>query len=72
MERFKKDDYIGKEPNENNTKKYITMECKNDPSGGVPYWFPSYDHQIQPFPECVILRKYFINFQHLYKKMKGL
>ena len=34
------------------------MECKNDPTGGVPYWDPTYDHLIQPFPECVLLRKY--------------
>ena len=58
IERFKNVDAIGKEPNENNTYKYITMECKNDPTGGVPYWDPTYDHLIQPFPECVLLRKY--------------
>ena len=36
------------------------MECKNDPTGGSPYWDPNYDHLISPFPECITLRKYFI------------
>ena len=67
MERFKQVDAIGKEFNENNTYKYITMECKNDPTGGVPYWDPTYDHLIQPFPECVILRKYSFMIEFVYK-----
>ena len=67
MERFKQVDAIGKEFNENNTYKYITMECKNDPTGGVPYWDPTYDHLIQPFPECVILRKYSFMVEFVYK-----
>ena len=69
MERFKNVDAIGKTPNENNTYKYITMECKNDPTGGVPYWDPTYDHLIQPFPECVFLRKYFNEFIFLERKV---
>ena len=57
LERFKDGELRG-EPNINNTNKYIVMECKNDPTGGIPYWEPSYDHLIQPFPECIKLRKY--------------
>ena len=60
LEAFKDISIIGEEPSKNNTFKYIVMECKNDPTGGVPYWDPNYDHLISPFPECVTLRKYYI------------
>ena len=45
------------------------MECKNDPTGGVPYWDPTYDHLIQPFPECVFLREYFNDFKFQVRKV---
>ena len=67
LEAFKdiSDGHIhGEEPSLNNTFKYIVMECKNDPTGGVPYWDPNYDHLISPFPECVTLRKYYILDSH--------
>ena len=56
IERFRNVSAPG-EPNENNTNKYIVMECKNDPTGGAPYWDPLYDHKISPFPSCITLRK---------------
>lgn len=36
----------------------IDLVCVNDPFGGSPYWIPPYDHDANPFPPCVILRKY--------------
>ena len=56
LERFKDLSNI-EEASVNTTFKYIVMECKNDPSGGVPFWEPNYSHDISPFPECVTLRK---------------
>ena len=45
----------------NNYSSYLEMVCVNDPSGGPPFWNPSFDHEINPFPPCVNLRKYFTN-----------
>ena len=36
----------------------IDLKCVNDPYGGPPYWIPPYDHDANPFPKCVLLRKY--------------
>ncbi len=33
------------------------MKCVNDESGGPPFWKPSYDHEINPFPDCENLRE---------------
>ena len=39
---------------------FIELTCINDPTGGSspPYWDPPYDHDTNPFPKCVPLRKY--------------
>ncbi len=47
---------------------YIDLTCINDPYGGPPYWEPSgkippIDGDANPFPNCVLLRKY-ISFYH--------
>jgi hypothetical protein len=63
LEQFKDISAVGEKQSRNNTFKYIVMECKNDPTGGSPYWDPNYDHLISPFPECITLpSKYFIFF----------
>jgi hypothetical protein len=43
-----------------NYSSYLEMTCINDPDGGSPVWNPPYDAVINPFPPCVILRKYYI------------
>ena len=53
-------------------KPFIELFCVNDPYGGPPYWFPLYDHDINPFPKCVVVRKYHISLKvrrtmHLFK-----
>ena len=40
------------------TTQYIDLTCKNDDTGGAPYWVPPYDHDGNPFPKCVKLGKY--------------
>ena len=42
----------------NNYSSYVEMMCINDPDGGSPIWSPPYDAVINPFPPCVVLRKY--------------
>ena len=39
-------------------KQSIDLICINDPNGGPPYFYPPYEHDTNPFPPCVILRKY--------------
>ena len=46
---------------ENNLTSYIELQCINDPGGGNPYWYPPYDHEINPFPVCVTVGKYAYN-----------
>ena len=48
---------VGK-PNENNTNRTIDLVCTNGANDAPPFWNPPYDHDINPFPECVFLRKY--------------
>ena len=48
---------IGK-PNENNTARTIDLVCRNGANDAPPFWDPPYDHDINPFPECVYLREY--------------
>ena len=42
---------------------YINLTCINDPHATPtraepPYWDPPFDHLNNPFPKCVIQRKY--------------
>ena len=54
---------VGK-PNENNTARTIDLVCKNGANDAPPFWDPPYDHEINPFPECVFLRKYTLTLFH--------
>ena len=48
---------VGK-PSESNTNRTIDLVCTNGANDAPPFWNPPYDHDINPFPECVYLRKY--------------
>ena len=43
---------------------HIDLTCINDPTGGSspPYWDPPYDHDTNPFPNCVKMCKYYYIF----------
>jgi hypothetical protein len=47
-----------------NYSAYLELSCINDPNGGPPFWDPPYDHEINPFPICEVLRKYYTAFHN--------
>lgn len=38
----------------NGTSEFLELTCTANPDGGRPYFMPFYDHDIQPFPDCVV------------------
>ena len=44
----------------NSTADTIDLVCKNGANDAPPYWDPPYDHLVNPFPECVVLREYIL------------